>query len=178
MQTPERMVDDVPADLDELLDRGFRFALSLTRDRADAEDLIQDAVTSMLTKEASWHPSYLFATIRNRFIDGYRRKQSVKFVSLENEMESVFADASQPLDTRDAFESARLHGALGALRTDESEALFLAVVEGFTAEEIAQITGRPRGTVLSVIFRAKLKLRAALERPAAYSRPRVASGYS
>ena len=170
MQTPERMIEDVPEDLDELLDRGFRFALSLTRDRADAEDLIQDAVTSMLTKEASWHPSYLFATIRNRFIDGYRRTQNVKFVSLESEMESVFANASQPLDTPDTFESARLHGALGALRTDESEALFLAVVEGFTAEEIAQITQRPRGTVLSLIFRAKRKLRAALECPAAFHR--------
>ncbi|MHB0969797.1 MAG: RNA polymerase sigma factor [Thermoanaerobaculia bacterium] len=165
MQTPERMIEDVPEDLDGLLDRGFRFALSLTHDSSDAEDLIQDAVTAMLTKGASWHPSYLFATIRNRFIDGYRRKQNLKFVSLESEMESVFADASQPLDTLDTFESAQLHCALGALRADESEALFLAVVEGFTAEEIAQITRRPRGTVLSLIYRAKRKLRAALEWP-------------
>jgi RNA polymerase sigma-70 factor, ECF subfamily len=52
-----------------------------------------------------------------------------------------------------------LHEALGSLREDERETLFLAVVEGYTAEEIAQLSGRPRGTVLSMLFRAKGKLR-------------------
>lgn len=159
MQSREQLTDVAPEDLDEMLDRGFRFALSLTHDRSDAEDLVQDAVATMLAKGASWQRPYLFATIRNRYIDGYRRRQNLQFVSLESETESVFPDASRTFEPVDTLESAQLHGALGALRTDERETLFLAVVEGYTAEEISRITSRPRGTVLSLLFRAKRKLR-------------------
>ena len=162
MHSPERTIDAGPDDLDELLERGFRFALSLTHDRSNAEDLIQDAVTTMLTKGASWQRAYLFATIRNRFIDGYRRKQNLKFISLESEADSASAndlETPEPPEPLDFLEAAHLHGALGALREDEREALFLAVVEGYTAEEIARLTERPRGTVLSLIFRAKRKMR-------------------
>lgn len=159
MQSAEQLADAAHEDLDEMLDRGFRFALSLTHDRTDAEDLIQDAVATMLVKGASWQRPYLFATIRNRYIDGYRRRQNLEFVSLESQTESVFRNASGPLESVDPFESAQLQGALGGLRTDERETLYLAVVEGYTAEEIARITNRPRGTVLSLLFRAKRKLR-------------------
>jgi RNA polymerase sigma-70 factor (ECF subfamily) len=148
-------------DLDELLDRGLRYALSLTHDRSDAEDLLQDAAASMLAKGAAWESYYLFATIRNRFIDRYRRTQRVKFVPLESHTSS--ANACDGREPADYLESDRLHRALGSLRDDERETLFLAVVEGFTAEEIARFTGRARGTVLSVIFRAKRKLRTLLE---------------
>ncbi len=176
MQSRQQLTDASPDELDEMLDRGFRFAFSLTHDRSDAEDLVQDAVATMLAKGASWQRPYLFATIRNRYIDGYRRRQNLKFVSLESETESVFANASRPLELVDALESARLHGALGDLRTDERETLFLAVVEGYTAEEIARITERPRGTVLSLLFRAKRKLRETLTTACRSPRKTAVSG--
>lgn len=158
--TPE--TGSTPSDeLDELLDRGLRYALSLTRDRCDAEDLLQDAAAAMLAKGVEWKIYYLFATIRNRFIDRCRRAQRVAFIPLENHLS--FANACDTRDAADCLERDRLHRALGSLRDDERETLFLAVVEGFTAEEIAQLTGRARGTVLSVIFRAKRKLRTILE---------------
>lgn len=148
-------------DLNELLDRGLRYALSLTHDRCDAEDLLQDAATAMLAKGAEWEIYYLFATIRNRFIDRCRRTQRVTFVSLESH--PSFAEACETHEVADCLERNRLHGALASLRDDERETLFLSVVEGFTAEEIARFTGRARGTVLSVIFRAKRKLRTMLD---------------
>jgi len=45
------------------------------------------------------------------------------------------------------------------LRETEREVLFLSVVEGYTADEIAKLTGSTRGTVLSLIHRSRLKLR-------------------
>ena len=60
-----------------------------------------------------------------------------------------------------------LHRALGTLRPDERETLFLAVVEGYTAQEIADMTQRPRGTILSLLHRTKEKLRNLLRRPGA-----------
>ncbi len=156
-----------PDGLNELLDRGFRYALSLTHDRSGAEDLVQDAAMAMLGRDAEWEQPYFFATIRNRFIDRYRRDQRVTFVSLETETNAGISERSgaphRDFEPRDSFEAAHLHEALGALRDDEREALFLAVVEGYTAEEIGTFTQRPRGTVLSMIFRAKRKLRDALD---------------
>ncbi len=55
-----------------------------------------------------------------------------------------------------------LEWALATLRPVEREPLFLSAVEGFTAREIGELTDRPRGTVLSLIHRAKGKMRAAL----------------
>jgi len=162
MQTTEPVNDFRSEGLNDLLERGFRYSLSLTHDRSDAEDLIQDAVTTMLTKGCGWQRSYLFATIRNRFIDGYRRKQVLQFEPLKSETDAPAVGSSYRLDPIDVFESAHVRGALGTLRKEEREALFLAVVEGYTAEEIAHLTERPRGTVLSLIFRAKRKLRESL----------------
>jgi RNA polymerase sigma-70 factor (ECF subfamily) len=145
-------------ELDELLTSGIRYALSLTHDRSDAEDLVQDAVTAMLAKRARWEKSYLFTTIRNRFIDDFRREKIVTFVPLDPESDS----GSGTFGSVDHFQAARLHGALGSLRHEEREVLFLTIVEGYTADEIARRSRRPRGTVLSLIFRAKGKLRASL----------------
>lgn len=52
-----------------------------------------------------------------------------------------------------------LERALDQLRATEREILFLSVLEEYSAREIAELTGRPRGTILSIIHRAKKKLR-------------------
>lgn len=149
----------LPDSADVLLDSGYRYAISLTHDPAEAEDLIQDACLAILASGAPWERPYLFATIRNRFIDRYRRNRKVMFVALDDgdgrRTEPVEFDWEAP----DVLETGRLDRALGALRVDEREALFLAVVEGYTAEEIGRLTSRPRGTILSLLHRAKRKLR-------------------
>lgn len=52
-----------------------------------------------------------------------------------------------------------LGGLLSHLRPEDRELLYLSAVEGHTAAELAEATGRPRGTILSQLFRAKKKLR-------------------
>ena len=52
-----------------------------------------------------------------------------------------------------------MDAALERLRPEEREALYLAAVEGYTASEIAKLTDRPRGSVLSLLHRAKARLR-------------------
>jgi RNA polymerase sigma-70 factor (ECF subfamily) len=47
---------------------------------------------------------------------------------------------------------------LSELRPEEREALFLHEVEGYTASEISRMTGQPRGTVLSLMHRARERL--------------------
>ena len=147
-------------ELEEFLHRGYRYALSLTHDESRAEDLLQDAFVSILRRGSRCSAAYLFTTLRNRFIDLYRRERLVVMQPLEETGD----EAMLALDADDAWvDPERLDQALATLRPQEREAIYLAAVEDYTAREIADLTGRPRGTVLSLIHRARAKLRAYFE---------------
>lgn len=152
--------------MEELLKHGFRYALSLTHDHHGAEDLIQDACMAVAKKGGPWEKGYLFATIRNRYIDEYRRGKLVQFLPLVREVDGEELPdtyASDDWEAPDYFENELLEKALGTLRPEDRETMFLFAVEGFTAQEISDMTNRPRGTILSVIHRVRHKLRAELE---------------
>lgn len=147
-------------ELELLLRRGYWYALSLTHDRSAAEDVLQDAATALVRCGGKWERSYLFTAIRNRFIDTYRRDRRLLFLPLDGASESAIATVDQQAwELPDVIERQTLNRALGTLRVEEREMLFLAFVEGYTTQQIAQLTGRPRGTVLSLLHRTKLKLR-------------------
>lgn len=149
----------------DLLQAGFRYALSLKPHRQDAEDLVQEAWLRLHRHAGRVDgKSLLFTTIRNLFIDRHRRDRLVVFEALD---ESLCAPAETGDPVAAAIAARDLEAPLAALRPEEREALFLTVVEGYTAAEAAAFTGRARGTVLSLVHRARLKLRRALAEPAA-----------
>lgn len=154
---------DASGDLGELLQRGYRFALSLTHDAARAEDLAQDAWLSVLKARGPRTRQYLFATIRNRFIDQCRRNALVlteplaRYSDEEGEV-GVWQD-----DVEIHVQDGCLRRALDRLRPEERAVLFLSAVEDFTAQQIAELLDWPRGTVLSCIHRARNKLRHILQ---------------
>ena len=159
--------------LDELLNSGFRYALSLSHDPQEAEDLLHDACVNILDSDGPMQKGYLFTTIRNRFIDRYRRSKRVLFMSLEGDRDDDGRPQEVPSDERwqmpDIIASDHLHDALAELRPDERETIFLAVVEEYTAQEIADMTDRPRGTILSLLHRTRNKLRKSLSEREVYS---------
>ena len=138
----------------ELAQSGFRYALSLAHHHHDAEDLAQQAWLKLQRNGSS--PIVrgpLFKTIRNLFIDSLRRKRIIEFETLPEETLSAEEPASEPGVTGD------LDYLLGQLKAGDRELLYLHCVEGYTAQEISDLIGRPRGTILSSINRAKAKLR-------------------
>jgi RNA polymerase sigma-70 factor (ECF subfamily) len=160
---------DLPDDLDDLLSRAHGYALSLAHDATRAEDLVQDACLSTLRARAGWSAPYPFRAVRSRFIDALRRETPLALVvTPEPDGEVTLADdrafgPALPCDGTD------LWAAMGQLRPEEREALYLAAVEGWTASEIGAWLDRPRATVLSIVHRAKRKLRRAL----AVTAPRI-----
>jgi RNA polymerase sigma-70 factor (ECF subfamily) len=146
----------------DLLQAGFRYALSLRANRHDAEDLVQEAWYRLHRRAGRVDgKAVLFTTIRHAFVDRYRRESLVVLEPLDDADAPDSDDGEGSLDAR--LTARDLEAPLASLRAEEREALFLGVVEGYTAEEIGALTGRPRGTVLSVIHRAKRKLRRAIE---------------
>ena len=96
----------------------------------------------------------LFKTIRNLRMDRLRRDKIVAFEPMEErEFDSNVKVSASKDDVKAMLEQ---------LRKEEREALYLNVVEGYTAQEISDMTGTPRGSILSLIHRAKKKLKGGL----------------
>ncbi|SDB32118.1 sigma-70 family RNA polymerase sigma factor [Belnapia rosea] len=145
-------------------------ALALTRNRAAAEDLVQDAVANALAAKDSFTPGTNFAAwmhriLRNRFISTLRKQRET--TDIEDLPMSAFAVSGAHEDRLVLKELSR---ALGKLPADQREALFMVVLQGLSYEEVAQATGCAVGTAKSRVFRARRQLQAWLmgeEQPAA-----------
>lgn len=137
---------------------GYRYAFSLTHRQHDAEDLVQQAWLKLTRRYGRVkNRSMLFTTIRHAFYDQCRRAGIIAFESLDTVPEPAGTNGG------DGAVSGDLEALLALLRPVEREALYLNAVEGYTAKEIARMTKTPRNTVLSLIHRARQKLRAAVK---------------
>lgn len=159
------------------LDALYRTALRLTRNRADAEDLVQEACLRAFRSFHQFNPgtncrAWLFTILRNAFLNRVRREGRELL-----EGESTMGDAAleNPADPRTARENPEeeffqtvLHGdvdrALKALPLAFREAVVLADLEGLTYKEMAEVLNCPIGTVMSRLSRGRNRLREALGR--------------
>jgi RNA polymerase sigma-70 factor (ECF subfamily) len=133
-------------------------ALALTRNRAAAEDLVQDAVANALAAQDSFTPGTNFAAwmhriLRNRFISTLRKQRET--TDIEDLPMSAFAVSAAHEDRMVLKE---LGVALNRLPSDQREALFMVVLQGLSYEEVAQATGCAVGTAKSRVFRARRQL--------------------
>ena len=153
---PESRLEERRSSEHELVASGYRYALSLTHHEHDAEDLVQQACLKIFRLQRRIQDkAYLIRTIRNLFFDAYRRSKVVKFDPINDQsLTDSSPDQTRVVDGR--LDMATL---LGTLTSEERETLYLNCVERFTAEEIGALTGKPRGTVLSQLSRAKQKVR-------------------
>lgn len=141
----------------DLLNSGYRYGLSLTSSRQDAEDLVHDAWIRLLNRyERTPELPLLFKTMRNMYIDQLRKD---KLVALHREAEFVEYSTADSSIEREYISAEEMQAGLARLRDSENEVLYLSIVEGYTAREIATFTGSSRGSVLSLIYRSKKKLK-------------------
>jgi RNA polymerase sigma-70 factor (ECF subfamily) len=146
---------DFHEQLKAILPRLRIYALSLTRDRDAADDLVHDTVIKALTGRHSFEPgtnlsAWVFRIQRNEFISGLRRtRPSVP-------VDSVIAETlSHPPHQESRLVMREFMSAFGKLASTQREALLLAVLEGQSYEVIASHTGVSVGTVKSRISRAR-----------------------
>ena len=118
---------------------------------------MQEGWVALLQANGPREKAYLFRAIRTRYLNRIKREQLVVMVPLDvNDVSETLVKSDEWATLADLQE---LEKALEKLRPVEREALFLYAAEGYTAQEIGQYTGQPRGTVLSVIHRARHKLK-------------------
>jgi len=149
----------------------YNLALSMTRNRADAEDLTQETFLRAYThfdrfRQGTNFRAWLFRILRNLTINQVKRRR-VRGVRVE--LDPVFpqlsADRTDPFAPRAAgFAREDLEDALGRLSAEHRTAVLLCYVGGFSYAEIAEAMGTPVGTVMSRIYRARRRLRRDLDR--------------
>ncbi|AWN34482.1 RNA polymerase subunit sigma-24 [Methylobacterium radiodurans] len=136
-----------------------RFALSLTRDATESEDLVQYTLLKAWEHRTRYTPgtglkAWLFTILRNRHING-RRKHRREVPDPDGAHAaglSSLADQEDRLDLRD------LQEALDRLDPAQREALLLVAIEDLSYEDAAIRIGCPPGTVKSRVSRARGRL--------------------
>ncbi len=154
-----------PATIRDLLQAGYRYAWTLTQDRDAAEDLLHDACLSLARGSRPWSRGLLFRAIKHRCIDAHRRRErTVAEARFDAAGLAEYAeDSSEDGVLARLIQTDEVEHALSRLSDTEREVVYLAWCENYTAREIARAVSRPRNTVLSVLHRARQKLRVWLQ---------------
>jgi len=140
----------------------YRFAYWLARDRAVAEDVVQEALLrawrsrDSLAESGAARP-WLLTIVRREHARLYERKRH-DTVSVDALVESESAELAAAVDQ----ETTDVRRAILALEDDYREPLVLQVLMGLTTQEIADQLGLTQAAVLTRLFRARHKLRRAL----------------
>jgi RNA polymerase sigma-70 factor, ECF subfamily len=149
---------DFHQQLTAILPRLRIYALSLTRNRDQADDLVHDTVVKALAGRHSFQlgtnlAAWLFRIQRNEFISGIRRQRPTVPVD-----STVAESLSHPPHQESGLIMREFLTAFSQLAPTQREALLLAVVEGQPYDVIAAHTGVSVGTVKSRISRARDRL--------------------
>ena len=146
-------------------------ALKLTRNPADAEDLVQETMLKAFAASSQFQPgsnlrAWLHRILTNAFISGYRKARSQpQLVSIQDWRpdHGALADRARSGSAEDValtgLPSARLAGALRSLPEHYRITLYFADVEGYSYQEVAALTGITVGCVKSRLHRARSRLR-------------------
>jgi len=160
------------------LDALYQFALRLTHNRSEAEDLVQETCLRAFRSFHRFNPgtncrAWLFTILRNAFLNRIRQAGRDVLAGESADLESMaFPRVAEAVPARDhpdeEFFQTVLHGdvdrALKALPLPFREVVILADLEGLAYKEIAQVVGCPVGTVMSRLSRGRGLLRQALGR--------------
>ncbi len=162
-----------------LMDSLYGAAMRMTRNPADAEDLVQETYLKAYRgfggfEEGTNLKAWLYRILTNTFINSYRSKQRRPDETELDEVEDLYlyrrlggleaaqAGRSAEDELMDWFTDSEVKDAIEALPEQFRLAVLLADVEGFSYKEIAEILDIPIGTVMSRLHRGRKALQKAL----------------
>jgi len=154
------------------IDSLYAYAMVLTRNRTEAEDLVQETYARALEaagrlRENSNVKGWLFTILRNLWFNELRKRRRILMVDDPNDEVRVIDTLAD--DRRNAHDilvsqehSEAVHAALKHLPTEFREVILLREFQELSYQEIAEVLGCPAGTVMSRLGRARAKLRTLL----------------
>ncbi len=146
--------------IEAYLERLFGYAFSLTRNREDSADLVQDCALRALSarrapRDEAAYRAWLFRILRNAWLDRLRRPK------LEQQglpSEELIADADVWAGDERRINTLTVRLGLAKLSTAQREIIALVDIVGLSYAETAEVLSLPRGTVMSRLSRARRAL--------------------
>lgn len=138
-----------------------RYARSLTRDSADAEDLVHDALVRAYERRSTFRSggnlrAWLLSILHNAFIDETRSRRSE---AARVQQAAHLADESIEAPQEHSARLTQVREAFLGLPEEQRVALHLVAIDGLSYQEAAGTLGVPIGTLMSRIGRARAALR-------------------
>ncbi|MFZ2624782.1 MAG: sigma-70 family RNA polymerase sigma factor [Propionibacterium sp.] len=176
-ETDEERAQRFERDAMVYLDQLYGAALRMTRNPADAEDVVQETYAKAFSSFRQFRPgtnlkAWLYRILTNTYINSYRKAQREPQTGSGDDVEDwQLAKAashdstgtpSAEMEALKGIPDAAVTEALDKLSGEFREAVLLADVEGFSYKEIAEIMGTPIGTVMSRLNRGRAQLRKSL----------------
>lgn len=145
---------------DEQLQHAYRYAMSLSNDHASSMDIVHSAYLRLLdqdVKKINNLLGYFLRCVRNTFID--QKRLDDRWINTdEDDADSTVDIGLQTLEAL-MIEQDLIEKIWGALKPIERELLYLWALEGYTIDEISELTSTSRGTLLSRIHRVRKKIK-------------------
>ena len=157
-----------------LIDSLYGHAMNLTRNPSDANDLVQETYMKAFAAFASFEQgtnikAWLHRILKNTYINQYRKVQNRPFEGALEELEewqlgdaesrTATGSRSAEAEAIDHLPANAVKDALQSIPEEFRTAVFLADVEGYSYQEIADIMETPTGTVMSRLHRGRRLLR-------------------
>ncbi len=155
-------MDSFGQNLIEVLPRLRRYAISLSRSRERADDLVQTACAKALAARGSWQEdtrfdAWMFRILRNAWIDTLRQQQRGGPMSdIDDHPDAAATDGESAVMARLSLQS--VNTAIDTLPVEQRDVLLLVCVEDFSYGQAAEMLGIPLGTVMSRLARAREKI--------------------
>jgi RNA polymerase sigma-70 factor (ECF subfamily) len=149
----------------EHIDALFGYAMALTRNRAEAEDLVQETYLRAVRAANQLAPdsnikSWLFVIMRNAWLNQLRHRQTgPRFVELETEEIVTDVSLNPHVVYLRKIEREQVQEAIAQLPANYREIIVLRDLEGYSYQDIANLLDCPAGTVMSRLARAREKLK-------------------
>lgn len=161
------MTDELRTRMVELLPRLRRFAVALTGDLDQADDLVQEACMRALSRVEQWQPgtrldSWMYRIAQNLWLDRMRAKK-VRGEQVDVESAEALAGPDGRVVVESRLTLNAVSAAMAQLPDEQRLLIALVCIDGLSYKEAAEITETPIGTVMSRLARARRELHARLE---------------